>query len=440
MEVVESIPIGLTFKGEGVTHKTTFESWKELIALAQESIEIGSYYWTLQGHEYEHPTGADGKEIFRLLKVKGQEGKVNISIAQDGTSRTFKNEDTQELAALGLAKVRSLNFTKLIDAGILHTKMLIVDKKHFYVGSANFDWRALTQVKELGVTVTNCSCAGEDLSKAFQVYWKLGEPGATVPPIWPPEFESEFNKSNPFTGGYDGLPYDSYLSSSPPRLCPNGRTTDLDSIFDVIDNSKDFINIAVMDYFPLHLFTPQPTYWPDIDDRLRRAAIDRRVKVKILMALWPQTRKNWIYFMKSLVDLNEAYPGVDIQVKMFEVPSTEDQLKIPFARVNHNKYMVTDKSAYIGTSNWSGDYFTSTAGIGFVITPKQNTTDNIQKQVAAIFTRDWESDYAKPLSKYLEGPPPVENSTSSHTIRNLYCAILALTMAFTATAISAPLV
>jgi len=35
---------------------------------------------------------------------------------------------------------------------------------------------------------------------------------------------------------------------------------------------------------------------------------------------------------------------------MFVVPAfTESQRKIPFARVNHNKYMVTDKTAYIGT-------------------------------------------------------------------------------------------
>jgi hypothetical protein len=31
------------------------------------------------------------------------------------------------------------------------------------------------------------------------------------------------------------------------------------------------------------------------------------------------------------------------------VPVTSpDQTKIPFARVNHNKYMVTDQAAYIG--------------------------------------------------------------------------------------------
>jgi phospholipase D3/4 len=54
-----------------------------------------------------------------------------------------------------------------------------------------------------------------------------------------------------------------------------------------------------------------------------------------------------------------------IRVKLFTVPAfTPAQAAIPFARVNHNKYLVTDKAGYIGTSNWSADYFISTGGIG----------------------------------------------------------------------------
>ena len=47
------------------------------------------------------------------------------------------------------AEVRSINFTQLFGSGVLHTKMWIVDGQHFYVGSANMDWRSLTQVPEL---------------------------------------------------------------------------------------------------------------------------------------------------------------------------------------------------------------------------------------------------------------------------------------------------
>lgn len=34
--------------------------------------------------------------------------------------------------------------------------------------------------------------------------------------------------------------------------------------------------------------------------------------------------------------------------RLFVVPANETQAKIPYARVNHSKFMVTDKVAYIG--------------------------------------------------------------------------------------------
>ena len=39
-----------------------------------------------------------------------------------------------------------------------------------------------------------------------------------------------------------------------------------------------------------------------------------------------------------------------VSQKLFVVPANPKQKEIPFARVNHNKYMVTDKVAYIGDS------------------------------------------------------------------------------------------
>ena len=54
-------------------------------------------------------------------------------------------------------------------------------RKHFYVGSANFDWRSLTQVKELGVLALNCPTLAKDMSKIYQVYWDLGGPNQKIP-------------------------------------------------------------------------------------------------------------------------------------------------------------------------------------------------------------------------------------------------------------------
>lgn len=55
-------------------------------------------------------------------------------------------DNFMDLFLIGAAKVRSLDFKKMLGAGVLHTKMFLIDKKHFYVGSANMDWRSLTQV------------------------------------------------------------------------------------------------------------------------------------------------------------------------------------------------------------------------------------------------------------------------------------------------------
>lgn len=84
---------------------------------------------------------------------------------------------------------------------------------------------------------------------------------------------------------------------------------------------------------------------------------------------------------------------------MFKVPSNSSQSNIPFARVNHNKYMVTDNCALIGTSNWSGDYFVDTAGVSLVVRgdDKSGASDTIRIQLAQTFQRDWESEFSTPL-------------------------------------------
>lgn len=83
------------------------------------------------------------------------------------------------------------------------------------------------------------------------------------------------------------------------------------------------------------------------------------------------------------------------------MPSTADQARIPFGRVNHNKYMVTDKVAYIGTSNWSGDYFINTAGVGLILedpdSDRNESSLTIRSDLAKLFERDWNSKYARNL-------------------------------------------
>lgn len=45
--------------------------------------------------------------------------------------------------------------------------MMISDKKVVYFGSANFDWRSLAQVKELGMILSDCPPLSNDMQKVF---------------------------------------------------------------------------------------------------------------------------------------------------------------------------------------------------------------------------------------------------------------------------------
>jgi phospholipase D3/4 len=132
--------------------------------------------------------------------------------------------------------------------------------------------------------------------------------------------------------------------------------------------------------------------------------LERKVSLKLLFSKWDHTKPDMLSHLKSLLALNGVtFDHVKVEGKLFQVPAfTPDQAKIPFARVNHNKYMVTDKHGYIGTSNWSADYFVNTGGIGFIFQCDNSTTKNnkfdLHQQLQGVFQRDWSSDYSHDLS------------------------------------------
>lgn len=362
-DLVESIPENLTYSPGSIHYPSVYSTWASLIDDAKTSIDIAAFYWTLLNDDVtKKPVASSwqGEDIFRRLNDTGITKNVLIRIAENSPQH-----DSAMLASAGAAQVRSLNFSHLMGGGVLHTKMWIVDSQHIYLGSANMDWRSLTQVKEVGIKISNCSCLASDMNKIFEVYWRLGKKRAEIPPTWPRNLQTDFGIENQMPLSLSGTMVNTYLSSSPPPFCPKGRSNDIDAIVDVITKAKQFIYIAVMDYFPKTLYTAQKKFWPLIDDSLRKAAMERGVWVRILGSHWNHTRPDMKYYLKSLQELNSTATMMNIETRLFVVPAyTEEQKEIPFSRVNHNKYMVTDNTAYIGTSNWSADYFINTAGVG----------------------------------------------------------------------------
>lgn len=126
---------------------STFDAWNQLIKMSNKTIDIGSFYWTLRGADfYNHSTAWQGEQIFDNILNAGTKRDIKIRIAQSKPSSVSPNIDTEILVKRKAADVRSVDFPRLVGAGVLHTKFWIVDDEHFYVGSANMDWRSLTQV------------------------------------------------------------------------------------------------------------------------------------------------------------------------------------------------------------------------------------------------------------------------------------------------------
>lgn len=394
-QIVETLPRDLVYN-ETIISKQTHQGWLELIQSATKSIDIASFYWTLKGEDVMPspvPESRDGEDILGALLTAGKKKSIKIRIAvNDG-----KDTDDAELAMLRqVSEVRKVNFTRLVGAGILHTKFILVDQQHFYVGSANMDWRSLTHVKEMGIVLRNCPQPAADLLRIFNTYWYLGDGNKTVPSSWPAEYTALYNAQRQLQTQIDGHTYSLYLTSSPKQLCAQDRTNDIDGILSIIDSAQKFIYIAVMDYYPFFLYKYPTKFWPVIDNALRKAAVERKVHVRLLASHWSHTRKTMDVFLKSLNALqNQGILRGSIETRYFVVPAfTPEERSIPFSRVNHNKYMVTDKVGYIGTSNWSADYFVSTGGVGLAINSTSTDPNNIREQLQKIFERDWNSSYS----------------------------------------------
>ncbi|KAF8386699.1 hypothetical protein PRIPAC_75841 [Pristionchus pacificus] len=393
LNLVESIPTGISFPS-GPKNADTAETWIKIIDDTEEVLDMAALYWNMIDEE-RHPSSRKGSLVLEALIRAGQRG-VRIRIAQslpaDGNA-TYA--DSERLRVEAHAEVRNVNMTRLVGSGVLHTKFIISDMKRVYIGSANMDWKSLTEVKELGVHVAECGCVATDLYRVFSIYWRLGEEDARIPSKWPISYRTPYNLEHPMPITVNReIMGRLFISSSPPGFNPKGREDDKDAIVALIGRATKSVSVAVMDYIPTTLYMHENSYWPVLDVALRDAAY-RGVQVRLLVSQWDHSKKAAIPYLRSLLAINDALPEKrdkrgSISIRVFTVPSTPE--KIPFTRVNHNKYMVADDTAYIGTSNWAGDYFITTAGVGFAL-----ESAAVAAQLQRVYERDWSSQYAKDL-------------------------------------------
>jgi phosphatidylserine/phosphatidylglycerophosphate/cardiolipin synthase-like enzyme len=81
----------------------------------------------------------------------------------------------------------------------------------------------------------------------------------------------------------------------------------------------------------------------------------------------------------------------NVEVRVLDVPRYSGG-DIPFARIAHAKYAVFDRSrAWVGTSNWEGDYFLHSRNVGLFL------DGAVAAKLQSIFDGAWSSQYARAL-------------------------------------------
>ncbi|NXN45580.1 PLD3 Phospholipase, partial [Rhinoptilus africanus] len=146
MVLVESIPEGMDFGNASAPNPSTFGTWRRFLGGVTRSLDLASFYWTLtNGDTGTHEASAlqGGEEILRELLLLSRRG-VAVRVAVNRPAPKSPLNDLRALERSGAA-VRLVDMPRLT-GGVLHTKFWIVDGAHLYIGSANMDWRSLTQV------------------------------------------------------------------------------------------------------------------------------------------------------------------------------------------------------------------------------------------------------------------------------------------------------
>lgn len=71
------------------------------------------------------------------------------------------------------------------------------------------------KVKEVGLSVEDCSCLAQDAFRIFGVYWSIGDANnGSLPPYWPARLSALSSSQDPLHLKFNGVPAQVYLSVS----------------------------------------------------------------------------------------------------------------------------------------------------------------------------------------------------------------------------------
>ncbi|MBP1130524.1 phosphatidylserine/phosphatidylglycerophosphate/cardiolipin synthase-like enzyme [Serratia sp. PL17] len=371
-ELVYTAPVETALQADDL--RNTAQVWQQMFDAAKTRIDLGQFYVA-----NEQGSLLDG--VLQHLKAAGERGvKIRFLMEEKGI-RISTPETLEQLKAIPNLELRIIPYQRL-SGGILHAKYLLVDGEQAFVGSQNFDWRALAHIHETGLRISDAGVVGQ-IQAIFEQDWQAQALLAADKPVPPLPYQPNAD-----------TPQGNYLVASPRAYNPAGVIDSQVELPRLLATAKQQVRVQVMDYAPLS-YGPERSrpYYAVIDNALRSAAA-RGVKIELMVANW-NTKKPDIAWLKSL----SVVPNV--QIKIVTIPPASSGF-IPFARVIHSKIMTIDgETAWIGTSNWTGGYLDNSRNLELVL-----HNPLMSQRVDKLYSQLWNSVYAEPLKLDYDYPTP----------------------------------
>lgn len=470
--LAQSIPTDMPHLARVPGVLSTGDVFRWLAWNSTQRLDVIAQYWQLNARPQDPRSGDYGYSEADMQRFGSHEGSSVYKALDDAADRNVSirllshsgvyPDYTEEPSNLASGRPNVENVTLLMSewygSGVVHAKVWISDRRDVYIGSANNDWKSLTQVKEVGIYLVGCPKIAKKVEVYFDNLWKLAYLNSSAytktvsdqqwqidrkVPCWSHFLDRKETCRSPLpkflrtphVAGYPILSdpkmfkipietagnnhstfrQSSYLSFAPPELSFGRYQADEQAWVDTIKSVKSggTVRISAMDWLGQSQYEKQTVYWSSLSSAISEVVFSKHAKVKILVAHWAHFINNTDQYLKSLLYSNVLCSSSKynkcsgkVEIKYYKVPgfnltgpathkaTSTGNIYPGYSRVNHGKYAVSNVRAHIGTSNLIWDYFYTTCGVSF-----GTYNPDLVSQLQEVFDADWNSPYAVPVEE-----------------------------------------
>jgi len=223
VDVVQSIPLECDLQVPGVLDTQTV--WLDMIQGAKQTLDLEQFYVSDQAGEALAPV---------LQAIRDAAGRgVQVRLLVDSSYYKTYPDSVNQLGSVANVQTELIDYS--VHGGIQHAKYFVVDGQDSFVGSQNFDWRALSHIHEVGLRVTDATIAS-NLESIFSMDWAEGSAPSGAHAI---ALVSKTPRSS-------ASPLE--VVASPANLLPSGISATSDEVTALMNKAKKNIQIQVMEY------------------------------------------------------------------------------------------------------------------------------------------------------------------------------------------------